>query len=201
VTRARAGAVQSLAGAIASVGRGALSGYNRDSQWSKYWIMDLVEEALPAPDLFARVIATLRPDREALQRTASEEFVAAVDLADFLSNSRGVEFRRIYHVVGEAVMLDLEAGQFRLDTVNRLLRQARIDPPLTAGELRSVVDPVAAVRGRRSLGGPEPKEVEAQARELRTAAGRAERWVAARRRALESADRRLSTLIKQLSSR
>lgn len=201
VTRAKAAAVQAMLGAALSAGRGALSGYNRDSQWTKYWIMDLVEEAAPAPDLFARVVATLRVDRAALKRTASEEFVAAVDLADGLAASRGVEFRRLYHIVGEAVMRDLDAGTFDLATVNALLAEAGVKPPLTAAELRSIVDPVSAVRRRRSLGGPSPSDVTAQAAELRAAAARAARWVAARRRALDAADRKLHELIRSLTKR
>lgn len=201
VTRARANAVQALLGATSSVGRGALSGYNRDYQWSKYWIMDLVEEAAPAPDIFARAIASLRIDREGLAKTASEEFVSAVDLADYVASSRNVEFRRLYHVVGEAVMRDLDAGSFSLDTVNALLKEARIGPPLTREELRSISDPSKAVRARRSLGGPSPDDVAAHARELRSACSEADRWVASKRRALERADTRLRETIRNLTSK
>jgi argininosuccinate lyase len=198
VTRARAATVQSLMNAAMSVGRGALSGYNRDSQWSKYWIMDLLEEVGGAPDLFARVIATLRVNREALERTASEEFVSAVDLADAVASSRGVEFRRLYHVVGEAVMRDLDAGRFDLGTVNALLKEAGIQPPMTADEFRTVADPRKAVMNRRSLGGPAPEDVAAQSRELKNHAAAAERWVRRRRALLAAADRKLRELTDRL---
>jgi argininosuccinate lyase len=190
--------VQALLGAAMSVGRGALSGYNRDSQWSKYWIMDLVEEVGGAPDLFARVVATMRVDRDGLKRTASEEFVSAVDLADHVAATRGVEFRRLYHIVGEAVMRDLDAGRFDLGTVNALLKEAGVKPPMTEEEFRKVADPAKAVMNRRSLGSPAPADVAAQARELKKAAVTAERWVTARRRKLDAADRKLREQVERL---
>lgn len=198
VTRARAATVQALLSAAMSVGRGALSGYNRDSQWSKYWIMDLVEEVGGAPELFSRVVATMRVDREGLKRTASEEFVSAVDLADHVAASRGVEFRRLYHIVGEAVMRDLDAGRFDLETVNALLKEAGVKPPLTEAEFRKIADPAKAVMNRRSLGSPSPADVAAQSKELKRAAGTAQRWVSARRRALDAADRKLREQVERL---
>ena len=38
------------------IARGALSGYNRDTQWTKYIIMDIFDEAREAPGVFAGVM-------------------------------------------------------------------------------------------------------------------------------------------------
>ncbi|MBI3736546.1 argininosuccinate lyase, partial [Candidatus Sumerlaeota bacterium] len=156
VTRSRAAAVQALVGAILSAGRAALSGYNRDSQWTKYWIMDLVWEVGAAPKIFERAVATMKVNAQELERTASEEFVSAVDLADHLALSRKIEFRRLYHLIGEAVTRDRNAGAFKLDTLNELLAREGIHPPLTAAELAEVTHPKSALHKRSSLGGPSP---------------------------------------------
>lgn len=201
VTRARASAVQSLAGAILSGGRAALSGYNRDSQWTKYWIMDLVDEVGAAPEVFARALATLKPDEAALARTATEEFIAAVDLADHLASSRGAEFRRVYHLVSEAVSKDRSAGVFRLETVNTLLAREDIHPPLSAAELRDLVDPIRALARRRSLGGPAPADVESQAERLSELAAETRVWSADRLKAIQRAEKKLAETISSLTSK
>lgn len=205
VTRARANAVQSLAAATAATGRGALSGYNRDSQWTKYWIMDLVDEVGDAPQIFARAVATMTPDVDRLKASASADFIGAVDLADFIAASRGVEFRRLYHIIGEAVVTDETAGepkgQFRRDTINALLAKAKIAPPLTPKEWKDATDPRRAIERRQSLGSPAPNQVQAQASELKRAANSAAKWTKQRRDALESAKGKLANELKRLRAK
>lgn len=201
VTRARAASVAAMTSAVVSVGRGALSGFNRDTQWTKYWIMDLVDEAGVAPRLFERAIATLRPNRSALAKTAGEDFVGAVDLADRIASSRGVPFRRLYHVIGRAVETDREAGGFKLETLNKLLKAERIAPPLTPAEFKSMSDPRLCIAARQSEGGPSPVSLRSQASELRAIASDGRRWAKQRRAALDRADRQLKAVIRLLISR
>jgi argininosuccinate lyase len=195
VTRARAASIQSLLGSLLGVGRGALSGYNRDSQWTKYWIMDLVEGVGSAPEVFGRAMATLQVDREGLERGAREDFICAVDLADHLASTRGVGFRRLYHLIGEAVERDREAGAFRLETIDRIMKREKIEPPLERKELENITDPSRAIERRRADGGPRPADARAQARQLKSAAARASRTTQTRRRALERARARLNETI------
>ena len=72
VTRARAQAVHGLVLNLMSVGRGALSGYNRDMQWTKYWIMDLLWEVGEAPEVFSEALEVLQVDKKGLARLATE---------------------------------------------------------------------------------------------------------------------------------
>ncbi len=199
VTRARAASVQSIVAAIGSTGRGALSGYNRDSQWTKYWIMDAVSEVGSAPALFARVIETLKPNRVALEDAAREEFISAVDLADHLAATRKIEFRRLYHLIGETVRRDRSSGQFKLETINALLAREEIHPPLTGAELKEFVDPKLAVKRRQSLGSPAPDQTLRQADQLFTGATGDLRWVALRRGVIEKSQKLLREAIETMT--
>ena len=201
VTRARATSVHGLSLNLTSVAGGLLSGYNRDSQWTKYWIFDLVDEVGVAPELFGRVMATIRPDLPALAATAREEFITTADLADMIASTRSVEFRRVYHAVGAAVEEDRDRGAVQLETINALLKKAKIEPPLTEAELKGATDPRLAVAARRSAGGPSPDDTSGQAADLRRLAGESRRWAEQRRRAIVKAGVRLEETIKQLTSR
>lgn len=201
VTRARAASVQGMLAALSAVGRGALSGYNRDTQWSKYWIMDLVDEVGVAPEVFARMIATLRPDVAGLEADAALDFVSAVDLADHLASTRAVPFRRVYHVVGRTVGRDLKAGEFRLETLNEELAGEGIHPPMSPAELREIVEPRRAVVHRTSAGGPSPDDVLRQSDELRGLATETRKWAVSRGRELENARKALRREIEAAGRR
>jgi argininosuccinate lyase len=220
VTRARALSAQGLAANLIGAGRGLLSGYNRDAQWTKFWIMDLFDEVGPAPEIFADAIAGLTVDKPALRRAATEGFALAADLADHLARTRKIPFRRAYHVIGEAAAIDSApatasnpqssivnrqssirrhpapgtqhpaSAWFRASTLNAILKRERIAPPFSEAELRACADPARAVAARRSLGAPTPGDVAKQSRALRASASATRRWGVVRLRALVMAHHR-----------
>lgn len=190
VTRARAGAVHALCQSLLGVGRGALSGYNRDTQWTKYWVMDLLWEVGEAPEVFAEVVEVLQPDRRALADLATAGFSLAADLADRLARTRSLPFRRAYHVVAEAVAHDEAHAWIRLETINAILQREGIAPALTAEELAETGDARRMLAERSSLGGPAPDDVREQADRLKQAAADARAWARAQRRKIETARRR-----------
>jgi argininosuccinate lyase len=187
VTRARAQAVHALVANLLGVGRGALCGYNRDTQWTKYWIMDLIYEVGEAPELFAEVITGISVDRPALEQAASAGFSLAADLADHLAVSRGISFRRAYHVVAECVGEDEPYGWVRPETINAILTREKIAPLFGADELANLGDPAHALQLRKSQGGPSAPDVIAQSKSLTQSARAAKRWIATHQTKLKTA--------------
>ncbi|MBE7558600.1 argininosuccinate lyase [bacterium] len=111
VTKARAAAAAGHLAALLSLSRGNLSGYNRDTQWSKYLIIDLLSQVELAPEVMAAVVERMEWDREALERSVKAGFLYAVDLADGLAQEFHVPFRRAYRAVGSAVAHARKAGR------------------------------------------------------------------------------------------
>lgn len=187
VTRARANAVANLSSMLVGVGRGALSGYNRDTQWTKYWIMDALDEVGEAPELFAEVIAALEVDKAALAESAAEGFSLAADLADRLAHTRRIPFRKAYHIVAEAVARDEAYGWITPETLNEILARAGVEPLFGVDEIAEAGDPARAIEERASFGGPQAEGVREQARALAADARSMIAWVSARRKALDAA--------------
>lgn len=187
VTRARATAVHHLAGDLLAVGCGALSGYNRDTQWTKYWIMDLMDEVGEAPELFTEVVGEIAPDKVRLKQLAAEGFSLAADLADHLARTRKIPFRQAYHIVAEAVQLDEAHSWVTPQTFNTILEREGIEPLFEASELAAAGDPAQVLPRRNSQGGPAPDQVRRQAEELTALATHHRRWVRQRRRRLDNA--------------
>ncbi|MEB2311664.1 MAG: argininosuccinate lyase [Sorangiineae bacterium] len=131
-------------------------GYGRDLQEDKRPIFDAFEGALLSLAALTGAIATARFDRARLLRALGGGHVCATDLADFLVLA-GLPFRDAHHVVGglvrEAEARGVELGELPPE----LLSQAH--PALAGAELRSVLDPEAAVERRDVVGGPARRRV------------------------------------------
>lgn len=124
VTRAKAVVIQQMTAALFGIARGAFSGYNRDTQWTKYLVLDAFDEALDAPVIFRGVFETLTVDEVAAEKTARQNFVNAVDVADVLAQESGLPFRAAYEISSKAVRLSEDKGEIDLDIVRRLAAEA-----------------------------------------------------------------------------
>lgn len=161
VTRAKAALVQQLATALFGIARGALSGYNRDTQWTKYLILDAFDEVNDAPAIFQGVFETLQIDADAAERSARENFVNAVDVADVLAQESGLPFRSTYEIASAAVRLSEDKGEIDLDIVRELADKA--------GSRKMKLDvgtPQAIARRKVHTGGTAPSRVKADLRVL-----------------------------------
>jgi argininosuccinate lyase len=56
VMKAKTSVAHGLLASLLSIGKALFLGYNRDTQWTKYLIMDLVDECLSAPRLMGEII-------------------------------------------------------------------------------------------------------------------------------------------------
>ena len=152
VTRAKATLVQNLTNTLFGIARGAFSGYNRDTQWTKYIVMDIFDEASGAPDIFAGVVAGMRVNADRVGAFARENFVDAVDVADALARQAGLPFRTTYDIVSRAVRLS--EGQGRIDPAI----VARLAAEAGAGDLKlEIGTPERIVAAKTHVGGPAPK--------------------------------------------
>ena len=66
-----------------SVGKALFMGYNRETQWTKYWIMDLVEETKPALSVMRDVLRLLHVNQDAMAKQAQSEFLGATALMEW----------------------------------------------------------------------------------------------------------------------
>ena len=162
VTRGKAVVIQQLTGALFGIARGAFSGYNRDTQWTKYLLMDVFAEAEDAPVIFRGVFETLSIDREAALATARANFVNAVDVADVLAQESGLPFRTTYEIASKAVKLSEDKGSVDPEIVKRLAAEAGSrDITLDVGS------PAAIAERKRHSGGTQPEQVRRDLAQLR----------------------------------
>ncbi len=167
VTRAKAAFCQGLLQSLLSLSKGALSGYNRDTQWTKYAVMDLFEETRFAPNVFAGVIATLKVKAEEMKARSTEQFITAVDVADYIAREKGLPFRAVYKIVSEAVLVCEGEGRLNLDVLNdRLMTFGKKNPKLRKSEWALLTSPARLLAQKAHRGGPAPEAAEQSLKRL-----------------------------------
>jgi argininosuccinate lyase len=131
--------------------KGLAFGYGRDLQEDKQPIFEAFDGAVISLDAMAGAIATATFRRETLRAALSRGHLCATDVADFLA-ARGVPFREAHHVVG-ALVREADTRSIELAALPEDVFRAA-HPLLTFPELKSALDPEAAVERRALIGGP-----------------------------------------------
>jgi argininosuccinate lyase len=163
VTRAKAALAHSSLQSLLTMGRGGISGYNRDMQYTKYVVMDLLRECGPAPAVMERVLMGLLPDRARMKSMAGRDFLNAVDVADHLCRALGLPFRQAYSVVAAAVH-DCESDEkLTAAAVNTALAAEGVAGRIKESEFAALEDPSALVGAKNHAGGPAPTALQAAA--------------------------------------
>ncbi|PCJ59210.1 MAG: argininosuccinate lyase [Planctomycetota bacterium] len=100
-TKGRTALIHGAHSSLLSIGKGNVSGYNKDTQWTKYLIMDTINTAKDAPEIFENVINKIKPNKERLFQQTQEGFLSATDLADALVREGKIPFRTSYLIIKE----------------------------------------------------------------------------------------------------
>ncbi len=155
VMKAKAALAGHAVDALLDIGRANLVGYNHDHQWTKYIIMDVVDEVLPAITVMRGVLESLEVRREQMRQWAEKDFVCATALAEALVMHHGVPFRLAKFVVGEAVLRSEKAGSESVthEALLAAAREQRVELEISAEQVAQYQDPQAAVERISHTGG------------------------------------------------
>ena len=162
VIKAKAAVAGGIVAGLLGVGAAAFVGYNRDTQWSKYLIVDLVEEAREAPAVMAGALAIMRVDAERAATLASGGFVGSTALMEWLVTAHGLPLRRAKHVLETAVRLSEQAGADAVTAaaLHDALAEHGVTLAVDQAQVAAVQRPQAIVRAARAIGGPAPEAVD-----------------------------------------
>jgi argininosuccinate lyase len=187
VTRAKAGLAQGALVSLFSLGKGLLSGYNRDVQYGKSVIMDLIGECEGAPGVLAELLPSMAVDAGAMEAMARKGFLNAVDFADALARDMDLPFRQAYRIAGQAVKESEASGEIQLQAVNAALKREGIGGKLDPVRYQGLMDPAANVSAKNHIGGPAPDAVKGELVRLGALADEHTDWFSEQREKLTKA--------------
>lgn len=159
VIRAKAAHVQAQLQALFGAQRALSSGYNRDSQWTKYAVMDGMAEARYAPSVLASVLDAIEPDSPAMLKACHEGFLNAVEIADYLCRRFNLDFRTCYRVLGGAVQECRAAGVIDKVTVEKHLAASGTRGVIPHDDWAALTDPTRLLASRQIIGSPAPAQL------------------------------------------
>lgn len=155
VTRAKAALCHGRTMELLSLSKAALSGYNRDTQWTKYAVMDIFDEVHYAPILFSSVIATLKIDVAEMKKRCTEQFITAVDIADYIAQEKKIPFRQAHRILSESVLECEKQGRLDLDKINaRLMQMGKRSLKIRKSEWAILTSPERLAERKKHIGAP-----------------------------------------------
>lgn len=161
-----------------------------------------LELAAKVTKLMTGVVASLQVNQDRMWESLESGFSQATDLAEWVMQTCGVDYRTAYLVVGDAVRGASREGLRGVDLTGEMLDAAAredmgIDLGLSGRDLTEVLDPRSIVLTRDSPGGAAPDVVREMAGECRRAASRARARVLVKEQAMDAAEAELLTLAER----
>ncbi len=152
--------------------------------------------------LMTAVMASLRVNPDRMWESLVAGFSQATDLAEFVMQTCGVDYRTAYQVVGRAVREASREGLRGVDITGEMLDAAASDAigrslGLAEKDLTKVLDPLAIVMTRTSPGGAAPEVVREMAASCRGSADGARREVRREAGEMDAAEAALVRLAEQ----
>src|SRR5215471_17665998 len=108
--RAKAGMTAGLLAGFLSVLKGLPTGYNKDLQEDKEAFLSAFQNVRTTLSVLRLTVRTVEVKAEQMLEAASDSFMGATDLADYLV-LRGMPFRKAHEVVAQAVRAALNEGK------------------------------------------------------------------------------------------
>ncbi len=178
---------------LLSTGKALFMGYNRDTQWTKYWIMDLVDESKPALSVMADVIRLLRIDEKRMLEEAQKEFAGATRLMEWMVRTHELPLRKAKMVMEKAVKYSEKEGEGKVSypSLKKALSEMNVNLSVTAKNLNKIQSP------EETLSETEKRVKEHQVSLLKRAKD-ARGWLVQKRSEIEKAKASISKLEKDL---
>lgn len=156
LVRGKTGRVYGALNALLTTMKGLPLAYNKDMQEDKELSFDAMDTVQDCIALFNGMLATMKFNREAMYRSASQGFTNATDAADYLVN-HGVPFRDAHGIVGRVVLSCIERG-IAIDEMS--LEELQAISPAFGEDIYEAVSMEACVSKRLTAGGPAKEAVE-----------------------------------------
>jgi argininosuccinate lyase len=137
--------------------------YNKDMQEDKEAIFDCVDTAKLSISTFIPMLRTMRVIKENMRKAAAEGFINATDCADYLVK-KGMAFRDAYKITGLLVAYCI-ANKKTLESLD--LETYKEQSEVFQNDIYEAISLETCVNQRNSFGGPSPKSVQLQIKNVR----------------------------------
>jgi argininosuccinate lyase len=201
VMKAKASFAQGIALSLLSAGKALFMGYNRDTQWTKYWIMDLIDESGLAPFVMRDVLDGMEIDKARMARAARTKFIGTTTLMESLVQVHGLPLRKAKMLVEKAVKYSEGEGLEKVSyqSLQKALHDMNVRVTISKEEAEEIQEPEAILFSPKSVGKPFIKRMDENVASLQKRIKMHKNWLALRRRDVQKATSLVDKMEKQIS--
>lgn len=171
----------------------------------------MMDSAIQVLQQWDRVLNALVVSPERALEELNSDWTASQELADVLMRKYKLPFRVGHHFASEVVSYakanNIKPLDFPYDVAQRIYAEAVHDSgypaelPMSQAEFRATLDPVALVKNRATLGGPQPAEMQRMIKLARERVAASDAWVKERRAHIDNALAELDQQFNELAAR
>ena len=200
VIKAKTSFAHGMVVSLLSAGKALFMGYNRDTQWTKYWIMDLVDESKPALSVMTDVIRLLQVNKTQMLQQAQEEFLGATALMEWLVRHGSIPMRKAKMVMEKAVKYSEKEGRGRVSyqSLKRALTEMKVNISISEKDVEKIQNPEKILAQTLSIGTPSEKRVKENMASLQEKVQASREWLIRKRKGIEKAKALVFRMEKQL---
>tara|TARA_Y100000748_G_scaffold215396_1_gene180686 strand:+ start:461 stop:1963 length:1503 start_codon:yes stop_codon:yes gene_type:complete len=165
VIKSKASLAHGMLSGLLSIQKGAMSGYNRDTQTSKYLIMDLIRECESTPLILQGVFESLKVNHKKMKELSETDFLNATDIADHLARKLNLPFRECYHLTAKSVKLSAPELKITNEALRKTLEEIG-QPAEIADDMNNMQEPLKLIEQRLHHGSPSPEQTRLQVKEF-----------------------------------
>ncbi len=165
IIKSKASLAHGMLSGLLSIQKGAMSGYNRDTQTSKYLIMDLIRECESAPLILQGVLESLTVNHKKMKELSETDFMNATDIADHLARKLNLPFRECYHLTAKSVKLSAPELKITNEALRKTLEEIG-QPAEIADDMNNMQEPLKLIEQRLHHGSPSPEQTRLQVKEF-----------------------------------
>jgi len=166
VIKGKASVAAGLLQGLLGMGKANFIGYNRDSQWAKYLIIDLIKECILAPSIVGDIIRTLKVDREKMEEWCQKGFIGTTTLLEQISSYNRLPFRKTKVIIEKAVKYSLDRNKVTFAALKKALAEEKVSIRITAQQVSQWQDPRIILKLTKSFGSPNPVNIKKSIRIL-----------------------------------
>jgi argininosuccinate lyase len=185
---------------LLSVGKALFMGYNRDTQWTKYWIMDLVDESKPALPVMTDILRLLQVNKTQMFKQAQEEFLGATALMEGLVRHGSLPMRKAKMVMERAVKYSEKEGKGKVSyqSLKKALTEMKVDISMTEKDVERMQHPEKILAQAQSVGAPSERRIKENIASLQKRVEADKNWLLRKRKGIEKARALILKMEKEL---
>jgi argininosuccinate lyase len=200
VMKAKASVAQGLLASLLSIGKALFLGYNRDTQWTKYLILDLVDETQFAAPFMAEIVSSVKINRKEMAARSRKGFIASPEVVEQMVQAGRISFRQAKGAVERAIRYAERDGfeALTLPLLQKALMEEGLQVKLTESFVQRSQKGQDFLFKRAAVGGPSPRALDQNIFSLKQTLHTCRLWLKKKTRQQSLAQRRLAKMEKGL---